>query len=305
MHRLVVLIALCATTAARAETRAWTAAKKVLPAKLDLIGGSNLTTARSSKLFDELWPKLLASSKDIAKAVDLLQGACSLDARQVVDSVVLGAGNDHVVFVVAWKGLVQKDVEACLDKVSQAQDHKPLVIDKDKAGNVVKYGLGGADAYVRWLAKDTVAFTDATDDKELLGKLTAGGVAGDKVMKAALGAVKSDALLWVVANKSQDLEDVHAKLSQIYGSADLKSGNVGLDVHLVVESAKSATAAAVIANDRLAELKKGGANAPPAFDPLVKALAIKAAGSELVVTASLTEADMLALLSSVLGLLGH
>src|SRR6185369_7901779 len=114
----------------RADSRAWTAAKKTLPAGLDVVVGANAGALRSSKLFGDLWPKLLASNKDVSKVVDQLQSTCGLDAQQVVDSAVIGAQGDTAVVVVVFKGLVQKDVEGCLDKLSRANDHKPMPIAK-------------------------------------------------------------------------------------------------------------------------------------------------------------------------------
>src|SRR5262245_7820079 len=99
---------LCAATPAHAESRAWTAAKKTMPAGLDVVFGFNATPVRASKLFTEMWPKLIAMSQGAGKAVDMLKSTCSIDAQQVVDSAAIGGTSDHVVMVVAFKGLVQK-----------------------------------------------------------------------------------------------------------------------------------------------------------------------------------------------------
>ncbi len=304
MNRIVLAFVLCAAaaSAAHADSKAWTAAKKVLPSGLDIVGGMSAGTVRASKLYQQMLPKLLASNKDVSKVIDMLHATCSIDAPDVIDSVVAGMTADKVVVVATFKGLVQKDFEACLDKLSKEQDKKPMAIAK--VGNLVKYGDGTDSAYGRWLAKDTLAFTGDPADKDLLTKLTAGGITGDKTLKTALSAVKTDSAVWMVANKNEDLDQVHAKMSQAYGWADLKSGTIAPEVHIVVDSAKVAKDAAASANQQIDAVKKSG-QLPPVFDPLVKALGVKSAGSEMIVTAAMTEGEVLSLVQAALALSGH
>lgn len=303
MKRIALVIAaLCVASSAHADSRAWTAAKKSLPAGLDVVVGANAGALRSSKVFRDLWPKLLASNKDLGKVVDQLHDTCALDALQIVDSAVVGGQGDTAIAVVVFKGLVQKDVEACLDKLSRANDHKPMAIAK--VGGLVKYGDGSETLYAKWLGKDTIAVSSEVADKDVLLKLTAGGITGDKVLKTGLAAVKTDAAAWVVANKSQDLDQVHAKMSQIFGWSELKADKVGLEVHVVVDNAKVAADAASTANLQLTGLKASG-QIPAAFLPLLKSVAIKSAASDLVITASLAETEMVEAVKSALSLLGH
>ena len=63
MNRFAVAaVALClSTTAASADSRAWTAAKKVLPADLQVVVGMNFAPIRSSELFKQYWPTVASS----------------------------------------------------------------------------------------------------------------------------------------------------------------------------------------------------------------------------------------------------
>jgi hypothetical protein len=63
---LVLAVALTAAAAsqASAESRAWTAAKKALPANLLGVGGINFTPIKSSQLFQQLLPMAMASQPD-------------------------------------------------------------------------------------------------------------------------------------------------------------------------------------------------------------------------------------------------
>lgn len=288
MRSLGVLLAVCAaSTAAHAESRAWTAAKKVLPAGLELVGGANVTTIRGTQLFAALWPLVAQKSKDTALLFDKIKSTCNFDALAQIDSFVIGGSvddNDSSVFVLSLKS-TEKDVEQCLVKVDKALG-KTLTIGKD--GPFVKYNEGTGDAYARWLDPKTVVMTLRAGDKEFLTKMTAGGIAKDP----AVAGLRTDSALWVAYDKAADLDQLSAKMSRAYGSADLKSGNVAVNAHLVLGDAASAKAAASKVNEQLDMAKKSGA-VPPTMTWLVKSLAITAAGSELVVTASGSESDVL------------
>ncbi len=284
-----------ASSAARAESHAWSAAKKALPANLTMVGGISFDAIRSSQLFQTMWPMLLAQSGGDAQAkLDAFKSTCGFDPLTAFDSAALGMDDSQQgAIVVSLKGTDQKGIEACLTKVAKA-DGKTASISK--AGALTKYsGLGDKDVYLKWLSSDTFAIATAPDDKALLTKYTAGGIDKDKSLKGALASVKTDAALWGIGNKQQDLSDIGAKMLMGYGSADLKSGTIGAEIHIVVDSAKAATTAAAKANAQLAEAKKSG-GIPPALSGLVNSVQVKASGSEIVMSASMAEKDLLGLI---------
>src|SRR5262245_6992045 len=85
MNRLAVVIVLCAASVASADSKAWTAAKKVLPAGLEIVGGMSAGSVRASKLYQQMLPKLLASNQDVSKVLDMLHATCSIDAPEAID----------------------------------------------------------------------------------------------------------------------------------------------------------------------------------------------------------------------------
>ena len=292
MRSIAILLALCA--AAHADSRAWTAAKQVLPDGLQAVVGINAGPIRSSQLYEKLWPTLMAKAGDAQAHLDQIKSTCKLDVPAAIDSMVVGLEDDSSgVIVIALKGTTQKDIDSCFDKLTKA-DGKPMTTSK--TGNITKYSSDGKDLYIRWLGKDIGAMATSPDDKDLLTKLTAGG--------SKLRPLKTDAALWVTANKQEDLDQLHAKMSRAYGYADLKSGSLATEIHVVLDSAKAASEAAAQASQQVADAKKSGA-LPPVFKPLIDTLAIKAAGSELVVSARMAEDDAIALISAVSALLGH
>lgn len=292
-----------ASTAARAESHAWSAAKKTLPANLQVVVGINFDSIRSSQLFQTMWPMLLAQQADTQANLDKFKNTCGFDPIGAFDSVAVGVDDaQQGAIVVSLKGTDQKALEACITKVAKV-DGKTASITK--AGALTKYGgLGDKDIYLKWLSKDTFAIATAPEDKDLLTKYTAGGIDKDKALKSALASVKTDATVWGVANKQQDLADIHAKMMLGYGSADVKSGVIGAEIHLVVDSAKAATDAAAQANTQLAQVKKSG-GIPPAFSGLLSSVKVTSSGSEIVMSASIAEKDLLGLLQMMGGMAGQ
>lgn len=293
MKHLAVLAVCLTATAAHADTRAWTAAKKALPGGLQAVVGVNVAPIKASALYQQLLPMAMSKVGDAQSKLDKFKTTCGLDATGILDSVVMGMTTDEkAVLVIALKGANQKAIEACGQKIA-AGDGKKLTITKD--GGLVKYsGLGDDDAYVKWLAKDTLAIAE---DKDTLTKLTSGGIARDSMASQAK-KLNTDAALWGVVNKEEDIPDFKGKMTSAYGTLDLKGGNMTADVHLVLDSAKTATDGAAQAQQQLDGVKKSG-QVPKQFGPALDSVTIKAAGSELVMGAKVAEAD----LASMIGML--
>jgi hypothetical protein len=299
---LVLAVALTAAAAqqASAESRAWTAAKKALPANLLGVGGINFGPIKSSQLFQQLLPMAMASQPDAQAKLDAFKAECGFDPMTAFDSAVIGmVGEDKGAIVVALNGTQQKDIDACITKMAKANGKAATI---SKAGALTKYAGLGKDFYLKWLSTDSFAIATAPDDKALLTKLTGGGIAGDKALKTALATVNTDAAVWGAGHKTQDLPDIHAKMTGLYGSADVKSGTISAELHAQLDSAKAATDAAAQANQQLSAVKSSG-GLPPALAGALGSVAVKAAGSEVVVTGSIAEKDVMNILMSFGGMM--
>jgi hypothetical protein len=292
MKTLAVLALCIAATAAHAEPRAWTAAKKSLPAGLQAVVGVNVAPIKSSALYSQLVD--MAKSKTGADSgLDKVKTTCGFDASGIVDSAVMGMStDDKAVVVIAIKGKTEAQLEACGSKLAKAEG-KTFTATKDSG--LVKYsGLGDGDAYVKWLSKDTFAMAE---NKDTLLAMTGGGVAKDSI-GAQVAKLNTSAALWGVVNKSQDIPDLKGKMTSAYGTLDLKGGNLAANVHLVLDSAKTATDAATMGKQQLDGIKKSG-QVPKQFEPLLNSITLKASGSELVCDGQASEAD----LASLMGML--
>jgi hypothetical protein len=292
MKQLAVL-ALCITaTAAHAEPRAWTAAKKTLPAGLQTVVGVNVAPLKTSALFTQLLDLAKSQGDDVGGKLERLKKTCDLDVTTAIDSAVVGLTSDQkAVIVIALKGTNQKALEACGQKIAK-ENGKTLTITKD--GAITTYNGGDQDAYIKWLSKDTLALSP---DKDSLTAMTAGGIAKDPI-GAQAAKVNTSAALWGVVNKTTDIPEIHGKMTAGYATLDLKAGTLSVDLHLILDSAKAATEGVTMGQQQLDGIKKSG-QVPKQFQPLLDSITLKATGSELICDGHVTEAD----LASLMGML--
>jgi hypothetical protein len=291
MNKLVWVCAVLAlSSVAQADTKAWTAAKKVLPAGLPIIASLNVGAVRTTQTFQALWPLLQDKMKDMGEALSDMKTACAFDPAQGIDSLVVAGsdeGDDTAVLVLSFK-MAQSEIESCFVKAQKARGND-VKIGKD--GAYAKYAVGGNAAYARWLDRNTVAVAIRIGDKDFLGKMTAGGIAKDK----ALSGVKTDSQLWVVVDKASDVDQIGAKMTRAYGSANIKAGKADADLHFVLDSSDAATATAKKVQGQLDAAKASG-QMPAQLDWLFKSLTISPIGTELVVRAGGTDQNIVDLL---------
>ena len=95
MKTLAVLALCISATAAHAEPRAWTAAKKSLPAGLQAVVGVNVAPIRSSALYTQLMDMAKSKAGGAESKLDKIKTVCGIDGSGVLDSIVLGMTTDE------------------------------------------------------------------------------------------------------------------------------------------------------------------------------------------------------------------
>ena len=294
---LVAVAALCVSTGAYAgSSRAWTAGKKVLPANLQMVAGANFDSIRGSQVFQKLLADGIRKHGAANEQLDKIKQQCNITLSDKLDSIVMGAtASEHGVVVVALKSLTRKELDSCVLKVGKA-DKKTVTITQD--GDFTRYaGITDKDVYLRWLGKDTFAMAASGEDRDLLAKMTDGGLADDKAFKAPLGAVSMSSSMWFALNKEQDLDQLSTKMKSAYGTADVKGGSINANLHIVTSDTKSATDAAAQATTQVDMLKQSG-KVPAEYGPILNGVKFKGAGADLVIDAVLPEKDLLVLLTT-------
>jgi hypothetical protein len=292
MKRIAVLCALCVASIAHADPKAWTAAKKIIPSNVFAVFSVDAGPIRASDLYTQLLPALIERDADVKGKFGEVKTTCGMDLPAVIDSMTVAvddAGKGTI--IIALKGLVQKDVEGCLGKLSKAHGES---FTTDKVGDFTHYHMAAKDKdlYIRWLAKDVFAMATDPGDKDGSTAAMAGGLAKNKVLAGLLAGAKTSAAVWFAVLKQQDVEEFNAKVTGVYGNADLKSGNVAIEAHVVLDAEKGAADVAAKANNMVPMLISSG-KVPPTMTALVKSLVIKSSGKEVIASAQATQKDIL------------
>ncbi|HET9989568.1 MAG TPA: hypothetical protein VFQ65_13645, partial [Kofleriaceae bacterium] len=125
------------SSAAHADSKAWSTGKAVIGTSATMVGGVNATTVRSSEVYDKLVPLLMAKASDVKTSLDAIQKECNLDVLAAIDSIAFGLdGNKAGTIVIALKGTNHKAIDACAQKLGKA-DNKTVTITTD--GKLTKY----------------------------------------------------------------------------------------------------------------------------------------------------------------------
>ena len=298
---LVASLALACSVAvapvARADNHAWAAAKSVLPGGMLVVGGADVNSVRASALFQKMWPALIAQSGAPADVLDAVKTTCNVDALASIDSVAVAVNDGGKgAFVIALKGLTQPQVEDCITKLAASKAGKLAIAH---TGQIATYsGVGDKSFSVKWLEKSTFMVTTEPGDPSSYKAMTAGGLAKDKTFAPGLAAVKTSATAWAVVNKQEDLGTIKGKMMLGYGDASVAGGTVSANLHVVMDSDATSAAAVAEAKKQIDDAMKSG-QVPPMLAGLIKALVIKTAGKEVVVSGQITETDLAMLVTMI------
>lgn len=273
---------LCAT--AHADTRAWLAAEKVLPAGLEYVVAGRVVHAA-----------------DAAKAMhfdflDEVHAICHLDPRRIFESFAVGIGDDdRGVVVAALAGADRAHLETCLIALGKHYGRRIGAFD---VGGITHYTGLTPEVYVRWFGDRMFAIATEPENRDLLVAMTSGGLAKDAELLGAIGKASHRHELWAAARVHQAVDELGATISTAYGSFDLAHDQLAAEVHLVMDSRVAAVGAALKATTALAMIKQSG-QVPAQLQPLVGSLIVFARGDELVVTGHAPVRDVGALLEKL------
>lgn len=288
---LGLLAPLATASLARADTKAWAAAKKVIPANMEVVGGVNAAAAHDTLLYKKLMPALLAKING-AGELDVLKAECNIDIVSSIDSIVfaLDSTEQSGTIVLAFRGVDRGKIELCARKHAKTNAQSLTITP---AGPLTQYaGVGDAPVYLRWVAPDVVALATDPTNKDTALAATGGGIAGDPSLKG-LDAVNKSASLWLVANKQVDMPGGAGKMTSAYGSANVASGAIAVETHIGVDSPATATNMAAMASQQIAGVQQ---QQPGPIADILKTVQISAIAQEIKVTATVPEKTLLDLL---------
>jgi hypothetical protein len=303
-----ILAAIALTTAAlagsaRAESRAWTAARAALPGDTKVVVGIDVAAIQKSQMFAKLFPKLRERA-DVAKVLDTIKDSCKVDPVGVIQGLVVATADDtgDGAVYLAMVGIDRARLSSCLAAASQA-DHKDAKVTVKQSGNLTEVTEGSDTAFLGWVGKDVVVVSFHSQDKASLARWMGGkGALARSGLGKTLGKVNTAAAVWGAAEGIKELQPgMTAKGG--YGAVTYARGSVSTEIHAVMESAAQAGTAATTATQQLSAVKDAG-QFPPELGAVMKAITISADKDEVRIRATITEGELMAAVSSAMAAFG-
>ena len=271
--------------------KAWAAAKAGFPEDTRSVISVDIAGVHKAAAFAIVLDKL-RKFPEFATTLDTLKDGCKLDPLTAIQGVVVGIGADSSegAIYLALGGIDRAGVATCIQKVDHDKGTK-VAIKQD--GNLTQLTEGDDTSYFAWIGKDVVAVSFHPQDKASLLKWIGGkGALAKAAVNPALAKVNKATAAWAAGIVDKELQPgMTAKAA--YGAIGLAQGRVSFDVHAVMATSDQATAAATQAQGQLTAAKPGLQQQQPKLGELLDKMTIGAAGTEVVIKASIPEKDLL------------
>lgn len=296
-------LALTVLAPARAEAdagRAWAVARDNLPASASMVIGVDFTAITKSTLFGQLMPLALSQQADVRKGLDLVKASCKIDPFAVIQGLVIARDPDSgqgAVYVSLGAGLDQPKLMKCLEEIAKASGLKDAKLSVKKTGAITELAMDKDKIYVSWIGSDVLVIPLDIRDRAQLEKWSGqkGALARSPVGKL-LASANTRGTVWGASSQAKQL-DPGINMKGAYGALTMAGGNLVIDLHVTMDSAKAATEAAAKATTQIAQVSAG--KAPPNVQAMLKQVSVKAVGAEVAIKATVPESELLGLMSMV------
>lgn len=298
MNRTVTTVAaiafsLVATRAATADTRSWTAVKKVIGKGDTVVIGIDLAKLRTTAAFKAGFNMLMDGEPEAKQVFDTVKAECGFDLTTTVsDLTVVMQGEDNPLIAFGLDGVDEAKVITCVGAVAGKMTGNPGVkMTGTKKGKITEYSVAGEPKklYVAWLAKDVMAFTeDPNDKRNLEGRVAGKGAKGD--LAKFIGRAGTSAAFWfAVAQKT--VEDGRTILGG-YAKVDLTGGVMNIAGAVVMAKAADASAFATMGQDAMTSAKQEMATKSPELGRALATVKIVAKATEVLISGSISDKDI-------------
>lgn len=292
---LALTVSLLATGDAAADTRSWTAVKKVVGKGDTAVVSIDIAQLRSSASFKAGLDLITSEEAEFRTIMDAVKSDCGFDVITSLSdiTVVFQKDGDDPLIAFGLDGVDEPRVVSCLGKIAGKMTNNPAVTLKGKkVGKVTEYSVDGEakKLYAAWLAKDVLAFTDDANDKKRLEKrLTGKGISPD--LKKMLAKTSAAAPFWfAVAMKEKERGRT---ILGGYGKFELAAGIFKGAGAMVMSKPAEATDMAAEGTEALKQAKAEIIeNKLIELGKVMDTVTIGATGAELTITASVPDKDV-------------
>jgi hypothetical protein len=290
---LAVAVSLLVTRAATADTRSWTAVKKVLGSGDAIVVGFDLTKLRTTGAYQAGLQLFLADENEAKQVFDSVKSDCGFDVTTVVSdiTVVMQKDAENPLIAFGLDGLDEAKVVTCLGIVAGKMTGMPSPkLTGRKIGKITEYSVKGEKKklYAAWLATDVLVFTDDANDRKKLEKRVAGRGATGALGKY-LARTSTTAPFWFAATMNE--REGGRTIVGAHGRIDLAGGVWKATGAMVMSTAAEATDMAAEGNAGMAEAKTEMAGKSPELGRAISTVTIGAKGTEVVISGQIGDKD--------------
>ena len=291
------------TGAARADaSKAWAAAKTGLPGDAKLVVGVDVAAIQKTQLYAAVFPTL-RDKADVGKVLDTLKARCKIDVLAVVQGAVLATAEDSSdgAIYLAITGVDRAAVGKCIQVADQ---DKASTISVKQDGSFTEVTEDGQTSVFGWIGKDVIVVSLRPQDKPSLLKWMGGkGALSKAPINKSLAKVNKAAALWGAGDGDKEIEP-GTTAKGFYGAVTFAKGNLGADLHAVMETPAQAATVATATQGKLAAIKQGTAGPSPKLGDMLNGVAITTSNNEVLVKASFVENDLVSAIGPMLQMFG-
>lgn len=303
VHAACAAAALCALTqhADADPARAWAAAKDNLPAQTAIVIGADLTAIAKSQIGSQLLPLALAKEPDAQKLLETIKATCKIDPLTSLHGIVYATDADRkqgAIYLSLGAGLDQPKLTKCFEDVAKVSGGKAAQLTVKKVGAITEISMDKEKAYVGWVGSDVLVIGTEPRDKAALEKWVGqkGGLAKSPVGKLA-AAANTKGAVWGASSVAKEL-DPGMNMKSAHGALTVASGNLAIDLHTTLDSAKAAADAVAKVNAQIAQLT-GTGGLTPGLKTMLQQISVKATGPDVTVKASVAEKELMSFLPMI------
>jgi hypothetical protein len=293
----LALLAVASTARADAGD-AWAFAKGAIPADTNYVVGINVDSVRATGVFADAYEHF-TERMGARTTIDQIKAACDIDVKGAVQGLVVAAGgaaDDGAVYL-SGPRFDAKSVVDCMQKFAATQSPKKTKVTAtapDAQGIVEVTAEGEKDKlYFAFPRKGVLVMALKPTQKKLLQRWLGGkGAGAGSDLARSLAKVAPSATAWgVIAGLPEPIGDPGAKVKFGAGQATAAGGKVQIEVRATMVGAKDAQNAQQMVQKELGDVRKEQGT-PPEVLRALDTLKTTVTGDELMVTASMPEADI-------------
>ncbi len=301
---------LCASSAAAAvvakgpPSKGWDAAQRSNLPTVQFAAGVNFGEGKLRAAFQLAALPLLTRDERAKALFEKAKETCNIDLVGAIDGITvvseepLDPAGSNV--YIATHGITPSKLTDCLTKI--VRPGKMAVSAPDAHGVVeLKTGLGGFRKFYLAISNSgVIVFTGAPNDKKRIDAAVSRNWRLAPALASATQHVDTHATIWAATATHKDIEKL--KFSTKTGSASLQCTETACTVQgrFGLESPEKAQAAVGIAKEEIANSKQADL-LPKVVETILDAAAarVSAEGSDITASATVTAADVTALISAI------